>query len=128
VEKLCHPRPFYNLGKNISGFWPGGLKRLEMLLAHWWDEDKCAKVIDATWYDFNTFLCGYILSPCRKVSCTKPVKAVKQSPRIEAMSFPSHAKEATAVVSVQSVSVAMKKSSQKRSSLMLPRLLCALKP
>jgi hypothetical protein len=84
-------------------------------LARWWDEEQCAKdITDATWYDFNTFLHGCILSPRRKVSCTKPVKAVKQLPRIESMSIPSHAKEATTVVLVQLVSMAMTKSSEEK--------------
>jgi hypothetical protein len=81
-------------------------------LARWWVEEKCAKdITDATSYDFNTFLRGCILSTHRKVSCTKPVKVVKQSPRIEAMSIPPHAKETTIVVSVQLVIMAMTKSS-----------------
>jgi hypothetical protein len=78
-------------------------------LARWWDEEKCPKdITDATWYDFNTFLRACILSPHRKVSCTKPMKAVKQSPRIEAMSILSHAKE------VQPVCVTMTKSSEEK--------------
>jgi hypothetical protein len=78
-----------------------GMRRRDEELAHWWD-------------DFNTFLCGCILSPHHKVSYTKPMKAVKQSPRIEAMSILSHAKEAIAVVSMQPVSVAMTKFSEEK--------------
>ena len=33
------------------------LRRVDAVVARWWDEEKCEKnIIDATWYDLDTFL------------------------------------------------------------------------
>jgi len=58
------------------------LRRVDKEIARWWDKEMCDKdIIDTTWKDFNNFLRGCFISPCRKVSCTKSVKAVPQSSR-----------------------------------------------
>jgi hypothetical protein len=91
------------------------LRREDEEIARWWTIEMCEKgIIDVTWKDFNNFVCGCFMTPRRKVSCTKPVKAVQQSSRVAAVSIPSHAKEATAVVPVQTVSAAVTKFSEEK--------------
>ena len=59
------------------------LRRVDEEVARWWTEERHGKESTyGLWHDFTNFLRSCFMSPRRKVSCTTPVTATKDSTQV----------------------------------------------